>query len=78
LKKQYQHKSSSFNPNIPIVHHLSCSVLKDLGYIKYSVDVEHGKQTMVTTYKNGDKVVTYNGTDWVQNGLKIHFVEDIQ
>jgi hypothetical protein len=68
-------KESMFTPNIPVVHSLSGIVLEKLGFIKF--DINRKGNTVVTTYKNGENIVTYDGVQFVFNGKPVQFVEDL-
>lgn len=67
-----------FNPGIPVVHSISGYRLKDAGFIKFGSEVAKGRQVIVTTYKKGDQVITYDGVTFIYNGNPVQFMEDLK
>lgn len=68
----------TFNPAIPIVTSISGYSLKQAGFMIFNVDKPKGRQAIITTYKKGKIIVTYDGVSFVQNGKRIDHIEDIQ
>jgi len=59
--------TSGFNPNIPVWHSLSQSVLEKNGWVK--VD---------KLYLKGEDSISYTGVHWILNGkTRIEFLEEI-
>lgn len=65
-----------FNPNIPIVHSISSTALKEMGFIKDESIMN--RQSIIAVYKKGEDVITYNGVHWVYNGKVVQFLEDMK
>lgn len=73
--QSYKHDISLGHSRLPIVHSISGSSLEAMGFIKYGIETKG--QSIITTYKRGQDVVTYNGTNFLFNSKKVRFNEQI-
>jgi len=66
-----------FNPNLPLVHSISSFRLKDIGFIRFGVELGKG-QSIITVYKRGEDEIRYDGVNWIFNGNHVQFIQEIQ
>lgn len=81
---QYENSTTSsgkldvtFNPRIPVVHHLTSGGLLSIGFVLFDkVYLEKG-QGWKMVYQRGCDIISYNGAQWLFNGKQVQFFEDL-
>jgi hypothetical protein len=58
--------------------HITSKHLTDLGFTKHPMTILPQTQQFQFKYTKGDMVVTYNGVDWLFNGLKVEFMQQLK
>jgi len=58
--------------------HISTQSLIEIGFKKHPMIILPNTQQFQFKYTRGDEVLTYDGTDWLYNGLKVEFMQQLK
>lgn len=58
--------------------YISSKHLTNLGFTKHQMTILPNTQQFQFKYTKGESVVTYNGVDWLYNGLKVEFMHQLK